>query len=486
MTRPEAPSNPPLDYASSPSSATAPAKLGWRFPRVFWVANTAELFERAAFYAMFISLDLYLSRKVGFSDVAAHSIAGPFSFFLYFLPPFMGAAADKIGFRRALMLAFTLLACGYALLGAFQSAAPAIIALGLIAVGGAMVKPAISGTAAKASDAEHRARAFSIFYLMVNVGSFTGKTIAAPLRTGFRMPGFGELKLGLEYINFYAAAMCVVALIVIALFYRNLGASGSGRDLREVLHGLLRVVRNGRFMCLILIVAGFWLIQGQLYASMPKYILRLLGESAKPEWLANINPLVVVLLVTPITHLVRRFKPENSIAIAMSIIPFAALCVSLSDAVQSVAGNSVSIFGLGSLHPVTLMVIIGIGMIGLAECFLSPKFMEFASKQAPEGQVAQYMGFQNLSASIAWLAGFLVSGFLLEWYCPDPEKLPAPVKAQWESAIATGGRLPDAYAHAHYIWYVFFGIGLMALSGLLLFKYVTGRIDRRRATAALP
>ena len=40
-------------------------------------------------------------------------------------------------------------------------------------------------------------------------------------------------------------------------------------------------------MCLILIVAGFWFIQGQLYATMTQYILRLQGDEARPEWLAN-------------------------------------------------------------------------------------------------------------------------------------------------------------------------------------------------------
>ena len=27
----------------------------WRFPKAFWTANTVELFERAAFYSLFIS-----------------------------------------------------------------------------------------------------------------------------------------------------------------------------------------------------------------------------------------------------------------------------------------------------------------------------------------------------------------------------------------------------------------------------------------------
>ncbi len=30
-------------------------KLSWRFPRVFWIANSAELFERAAYYGITMS-----------------------------------------------------------------------------------------------------------------------------------------------------------------------------------------------------------------------------------------------------------------------------------------------------------------------------------------------------------------------------------------------------------------------------------------------
>jgi len=455
----------------APEQAVA---LHWRFPRPFWIANAAELFERAAFYGMFIALDLYLSRKIGFDDVTAHFIAGPFSFCLYFLPPFVGALADRIGFRRALLVAFALLTIGYAMLGLLHYKATAIAALGLIAFGGAIVKPVIAGTAAKASDADHRARAFSIFYMMVNIGSFTGKTIAAPLR----------IELGLEYVNLASAAFALAALITVAILYRNLDVKGANRRFGEVVSSFLSVVTNGRFMCLILIVAGFWLIQGQLYSSMPKYITRLLGDNAKPEWLANINPLVVVALVTPITHLVRRFKPENSIAIAMFIIPLAALTVSLSAAVQEVVGSNLSILGLFSIHPITLMVILGIGLIGLAECFLSPKFLEFASKQAPEGQVAQYMGFQNLAGSIAWLTGFILSGFLLEWYCPDPLTLPEGAQLHWKTAIESGGALPDAYSRAHYMWYVFAGVGFAAFGAIMLFRFVTQSIARRRMVPA--
>src|SRR3972149_2757695 len=138
-------------------------KLTWKFPKFFWVANSIELFERAAYYGMFIALTLYLTRDVGFTDVQTGWITGFFAGLIYLAPTFTGAMADKIGFRNALTLAFALLASGYALLGAFQMKATAIISLGIILLGGSFVKPIISGTVAKASDEVNRARAFSIF-----------------------------------------------------------------------------------------------------------------------------------------------------------------------------------------------------------------------------------------------------------------------------------------------------------------------------------
>ena len=33
-----------------------------KFSKAFWVANTVELFERAAYYGVFIVITLYLSR----------------------------------------------------------------------------------------------------------------------------------------------------------------------------------------------------------------------------------------------------------------------------------------------------------------------------------------------------------------------------------------------------------------------------------------
>ena len=86
----------------------SPQRAAKGFTRAFWVSNTVELFERMAYYAVFIVLTIYLSSILGFNDFEASMISGLFSGGLYLLPIFSGAYADKIGFRKSMIIAFSL------------------------------------------------------------------------------------------------------------------------------------------------------------------------------------------------------------------------------------------------------------------------------------------------------------------------------------------------------------------------------------------
>ena len=151
----------------------------WQFPRAFWFANASELCERAAYYGTFIALRTFLLRVVHLADVQAGFVAGLFGALSYLFPFFNGAIADRLGFRHSLILAFLLLSLGYGALGLVHTLGPVLLALLLIVIGGSFVKPVITGTASKSSNEITRARAFSLFYMVVNIGSFTGKTIAS-------------------------------------------------------------------------------------------------------------------------------------------------------------------------------------------------------------------------------------------------------------------------------------------------------------------
>jgi len=443
-------------HAQAPAAEARPT---WKFPLTFWTANVIELFERAAFYGTYIALAIYLTSVVGFSDVNAGWIGAMYASLIYLLPFVSGALADRIGFRPALALAFLLLTLGYAALGLVHDKAVVVVALVFLAVGGAFVKSIITGTVALCSDATNRARAFSLFYMMVNIGSFSGKSIAGPVRKS----------LGVGYVPLYSAGAALIALLIVLLLYRPASNRPEGpRSLSASLRELARVMGNFRFLALILITAGFWIIQGQMYSSMPKYVLRMVGEGATPEWYANVNPLVVVLCVVPITQLISRLQAVTAIGIALALVPLSALTMALSH----LLGSPQHLFG-AVVHPVTITMVLGIALQGFAECFLSPRYLEYASKQAPPGQEGLYMGYAHLNTFFAWLFGWIASGYLLDAFCPDPAKLPEDARAAHTAALASGAPMPEAYAHAHYIWYFFAGVGVAAFLLLLVFRRVT-------------
>ncbi len=454
------------------------------FSRAFWTANFVELLERGAYYGVFIALTLYLSRILAFSDVEAATIAGTFSAALYFLPTFSGAYADKIGFKQALILAFSLLTIGYFGMGVFPSLledrglvqyGDHIVFKGLresgekfyivpillfIIVGGSFIKSVITGTVAKETTESNRAKGFSIFYMMVNIGAFGGKTLVKPLRE--RMGDLGFINL-----NYFSAGMTFFALLIIIFLYKSSKHTGEGRSIGEIWNGFVKVVTNMRLVTLILIISGFWIVQHQLYATMPKYVLRMAGESASPSWYANVNPLVVVLTVAYITKLMASKTPLFSMTLGMFIMPFSALAMA--------AGNFFSVdeinLGFMSMHPVAFMMVVGIALQALGESFISPRFLEFFSLQAPKGEEGLYLGFSHLHSFVSSILGFGISGYLLSKYCPDPQ-LPEYInnRAAWEQASS----------QAHYIWFYFVGIALLSAISLVIYGKVVRYLDSKR------
>ncbi|MBN1568032.1 MAG: MFS transporter [Acidobacteria bacterium] len=433
------------------------SKSSWKFSGTFWIANGVELLERASFYAVFITFTLYLSNIVGFNDIQAAWLGGFYAAGVYFLPPFAGAYADKMGFRRAMLLAFALLSIGFFSLGAMPYKPAVVPAIVLLIIGGSFIKSLITGTVAKTSTSAQRARAYSIFYGMVNVGSFSGKSIAYPLR----------LNLGLESINYFSAILCFIAVVVVFFLYRDISADGEGKSLKEVWAGLIKVISKPRLVTLILIISGFWMIQHQMYATMPKYVIRLVGREASPEWIANVNPAVVVLFVVIITQIMKKAEAITAMNIGMLLMPISALCMASSPLLASTFGSPVQLpLGI-SAHPITVMLIVGIILQGLAECFISPRYLEFFSKQAPKGEEGLYLGFGHLHSFVANILGFGLSGYLLTKYCPDPRTL-------------SPGDMNTAYAHANYIWYYFAVIGLVSAAALFIYAKVTKMADAKK------
>lgn len=198
-----------------------------KFPPVFWTANVVELFERAAYYSMASFVVIYLG-QLGLGAYWPSNLNSLLWTLVYFLPILSGTVADQVGFRRALLVAFVLLAAGYFLMGfpvwfggaelapvvhkeftaPTQLVVTVVVAILLIGMGGSVIKPCISGTVQKTAGGL-ATLGFAIFYMIINIGSLFGRGTAFVVRT--------RSSLGLVLL---VVAVCAVAATALVLLVR--------------------------------------------------------------------------------------------------------------------------------------------------------------------------------------------------------------------------------------------------------------------------
>ena len=230
------------------------------YPQTFWIANTMEIFERLAWYGFFAVSSLYITGAVsegalGFSSEERGMLQGIIPFILYLLPALFGALADRFGYKKTFIIAYSVMVPAYFLLGQFTSFAGFFIAFLFVAVGAAIFKPVIVGTVARTTDETNSSMGFGIFYMMVNIGGFIGPIVA----------GIVRVKYGWDWV-FYASAFWIACNFfwVLVLYKEPTSEAGTtgARSIKQVLGGLVEVLGNGRFFILIfgilimLMVAG--------------------------------------------------------------------------------------------------------------------------------------------------------------------------------------------------------------------------------------
>ncbi len=183
---------------------TDPSTPKPKFPATFWTANTIELFERAAYYSMASFMVIYLKESLGMTPSFATFLNGTVLWgIIYFMPILSGTLADRFGFRRSLSVSFVLISLGYFVMGnvqrlwpgligrsageAIDFTVPVVLGAVLIAIGGSIVKPCIAGTVQKTAGTR-ATLAFGIFYMVINIGSITGRGVSYFIRTSLGIP----------------------------------------------------------------------------------------------------------------------------------------------------------------------------------------------------------------------------------------------------------------------------------------------------------
>src|SRR5271155_2799804 len=283
------------------------------FERPFWVANISELFERLSYYAVFASLVRYLHEVLAFPTERAANLTGLFGGLVWFLAIFGGAIADRLGFRRALSLAYLILAGSYFLLGSIgaswlapiRNAVPLValvtVVLMLPAIGVALVKPCVVGTTARASKPNVRTIGYSIYYTLVNVGGFLGPFVAS----------YVHQHLSVENV-FRASALSVgLMFLAVIVFFKEPQRSGETKtaSIAETTRNFAKVLANPKFMIFLLIFSGYWIVYWQEFIPLPLYVHDYINPATNTDQMLSTGPLVVIALTVAVSVASKKMPP---------------------------------------------------------------------------------------------------------------------------------------------------------------------------------
>lgn len=213
----------------------------WGHPKGLYVCFTTELWERFSFYGMKFLLVLYLTKYHLFTDEMGLDVLGSYAGLVYALPLLGGMIADRyLGMRKSVVFGGISLSLGHILMAVeghqakFYAAGTTLaenltlasgdviaagtvladdimmrdtaalkvfyFALALIVMGVGYLKPNISTIVGKLYSQEdpRRDSGFTIFYMGINIGSFTATLLCGWLGETYGWGyGFGAAGIGM-------------------------------------------------------------------------------------------------------------------------------------------------------------------------------------------------------------------------------------------------------------------------------------------------
>src|SRR6202162_5413021 len=370
------------------------------FARPFWVANITEIFERLSYYGAFASLALYLQEKLNFSTEQTGTLTGLFGGMLWFLAIFGGAVADKLGFRRALSMAYFILAAAYFLIGSIgaswlapiRNAMPLGLFVGCIlmlpALGIALVKPCVVGTTARASKENVRSIGYSIYYTLVNIGGAAGPYVASWVHQHMRVESVFRVAALSVFLMFFA----VLLLFKEPRRSNEVQTSSTGAAWRN----FVMVLSNPQFMIFLLIFSGYWIVYWQEFIILPIYMHDYVNSSTDTELMLVTGPLTVIALQLLMSFLMKKVAAFRAITLGTLVSGLAWLIL--------------------IVHPTPAMAVATLFAVSLGEIIQSPRYYEYISRLGSAGQQGTYMGFAFLPIGIGSLIAGPLGGLLLHHF----------------------------------------------------------------------
>lgn len=476
--------------------------FGFRYG--YWMLCSIEMFERMAYFLVRSVVAVYIMQAddpggLHFTAADKGTIFAWWFVFQSILPMFTGGYADRYGYKKTIAFSVTMNILGFVLMAYMRTFWGFFFAVMVLATGTAFFKPGLQGSLAQNLDKTNSSVGWGIFYWIVNVGAF----IAHPLA------GVLQVNAGWKWVFLVSAGLTACNYLLLLTFKDFPSGASKTETPSQVFVRTIKNIFEPRLISWLLIMSCFWLMMYQLWDLHPNFITDWVDSSylasLLPDMLSHetdrglqvlqqnmlaLNSLLIVVLMIPVSWLVRRMRTLEAMVIGMIV-----------------ATGGILVAGLTNVGYVFLM---GVVFFSLGEMLTGPKKNEYLGLIAPPGKKGLYLGYVNIPVGIGGFAGSKLAGYFyghfgdkavlaqkyLLQHTPlgegkvwdgNPDKLEAllgvsrtgaMVKLQeviGMDAVQTTHLLWNTYSPHLYVWIPFAAVGVVAVVALIIFSRMAKR-----------
>ncbi|AJC66180.1 multidrug efflux MFS transporter MdtH [Dickeya zeae] len=333
------------------------------------------------FFVVFPLISIRFVDQLGWAALTVGIALGLRQFTQQGLGIFGGAIADRFGAKPMIVTGMLLRASGFAFMALATTPLMLMLSCVLSALGGTLFEPPRNAMVIKLTRPHERSRFFSLLMMQDNAGAVIGALIGSWL-----------MQYNFSVVCWVGAGVFVLVALLNALLLPAYRISTTRTPIRE---GMMRVMRDRRFVVYVLTLTGYFMLGVQVLLMMPIMVNELAGSPSAVKWMYAIEAALSLTLLYPVARWSeKRFRLEQRLMFGLFIMTLSLIPMGMVTSLQWLLGL-IGLFYIGSI---------------IAE----PARETLGASLADARARGSYMGFSRMGLALGGALGYSGGGWLFD------------------------------------------------------------------------
>ncbi|WBL73322.1 multidrug efflux MFS transporter MdtH [Serratia liquefaciens] len=333
------------------------------------------------FFVVFPLISIRFVDQLGWAAVVVGAALGLRQLIQQGLGIFGGAIADRFGAKPMIVTGMLMRAAGFATMAMADQPWILWFSCALSALGGTLFDPPRTALVIKLTRPHERGRFYSLLMMQDSAGAVIGALIGSWL-----------LQYNFHFVCWVGAGIFVLAAGWNAWLLPAYRISTVRAPMKE---GMMRVLRDRRFLTYVLTLTGYYMLSVQVMLMLPIVVNEIAGSPAAVKWMYAIEAALSLSLLYPLARWSeKRFRLEQRLMAGLLLMTLSLIPVGLATSLQGVF-TLICCFYLGSI---------------IAE----PARETLSASLADPRARGSYMGFSRLGLALGGALGYTGGGWMYD------------------------------------------------------------------------